>query len=147
MNAAKRPSLLFSHNSAWLTWSPPPLPVLLYRHATNRSGRPRRAERKMQGGWERKGSKTRQTAAEKRILAEGIWMKEQRARRRMSSDLTGYSPFLSTFQKESSDEIDQVGISKHLVNKDVSGEQNPEGESVAKCNRDKQMKAGNVGDW
>lgn len=24
MNAAKRPSLLFSHNSAWLTWSPPP---------------------------------------------------------------------------------------------------------------------------
>lgn len=89
----------------------------------------------------------RQAAAEKRILAEGIWMKEQRARRRMSSDLTGYSPFLSTFQKESSDEMDRMGISKHLVNKDVRGEQNPEGESVAKCNRDKQMKAGNVGDW
>lgn len=43
--------------------------------------------------------------------------------------------------------MDQMGMSKHLVNKDVRGEQNPEGESVAKCNRDKQMKAGNVGDW
>lgn len=32
--------------------------------------------------------------------------------------------------------MDQMGISKHLINKDVRGKQNPEGESVAKCNKD-----------
>lgn len=42
--------------------------------------------------------------------------------------------------------MNQTRISKHLINKDVRGEQNPEGKSVAKCNKDKQMKAGNVWD-
>lgn len=43
--------------------------------------------------------------------------------------------------------MDQMGISKCLINEEVRGQQNPEGESVAQCNKDKQMKAGNVGDW
>lgn len=53
-----------------------------------------------------------------------------------------FSEHLSKKERESSDETDRMGISKHLVNKDARGEQNPEGESVAKCSRDKQMKAG-----
>lgn len=88
----------FSHNSAWLTWRPPPFGFIDMLQI-DQDVLAERSE-KMQGGWERKERKMRQTAAEKWIQAEGIWMKEQRARRRMRSDLTGYSPFLSTFQKK-----------------------------------------------
>lgn len=95
----------------------------------------KQGEKRREGG---KGKrKTRQEAAEKRILVEGIWINEQRGRRRMGSGLIDCFDrlFWPTFKKKRV----QMGTSKRLINKDIRGEQSPEGESVAKTNRWKQV--------
>lgn len=83
-------------------------------------------------------------AAEKRV--EGIWIKEQRGGDKWLRTWQNIHLFSPTGKKREFKSNETDGNKNHLINKEkgVEAQQYPEGESVAKCNRDKQLNAGSV---